>query len=456
MKLYKKKYSNGLKLVYQNISFSNTTTINIFVKVGSINEDINTHGFSHFLEHMLFKGSKKYPNSNIISKHFDSIGAYFNAYTDYDHTCYVVKCDSDYFEKSLDILSDMLLNSLLSKKEFEIEKTVVVDEIIRAKDNVEGYINEKIYELLFNGSSFENPIGGNESQILKYNRLSGKKYYKSFYKPSNMVLSIASNLGFNKIIEFLETNQLTFNSNVYTKIGKFNDSYIPIDTYKPNYIIKNLPLKISRLNLISKNDLEQIYISVGFLVEGRHSNDYYILLILKIILAGNMSSLLFSNLREKKGLTYNVSIDLNCFDKFGAFVILTSVDKDKFLVHQDKKGVLPIIIDTLNYIKMNKITLEELNIAKGFLKGHMSLQQDDSLNITEYNGKNTLFQTLDQNISYNQIYKQRYSNISLVDINRIIDKYIKIENLFSCYIGENINKDTQLISKIIETENTLQ
>ena len=98
MNINSKKYNNGLKVVYQTSSHSNTTTINIFVKVGSIYEDSDLYGISHFIEHMVFKGTETNKSSKIISGHFDKIGAYINAYTDYDNTCYVVKCDSDYFK----------------------------------------------------------------------------------------------------------------------------------------------------------------------------------------------------------------------------------------------------------------------------------------------------------------------------------------------------------------------
>ena len=166
MSIKKVTYKNGLQLVYEKNS-SKTTTINIFVRVGSINEPEDLRGFSHFLEHMVFKGNKKYKSHQIISEHFDSIGSFINAYTTYDHTCFIVKSDSDYFEKNLDILSSMLLDSNLSKIESEKEKTVIIDEVNRIRDNNESFVNEKIYDLIFFGSSYQNSIGGEADQILR-------------------------------------------------------------------------------------------------------------------------------------------------------------------------------------------------------------------------------------------------------------------------------------------------
>ena len=438
----KDDYSNGIKLVYEQRENSTSTSINIFVKVGSIYEDKDTKGFSHFLEHMVFKGSKKYPTSKQISTKFDAIGAYFNAYTDYDHTCYLVKCDSDYLELILDILGDMLINSKIEKSEFDKEKTVVVDEIIRARDNVEGFILEKINGLLYEGSSFEDPIGSYEKNILNYDINIGKKYYNHFYNSSNMVISICSNLKYDKIVDILNKNILTLH----------HDETFDKTKVVPNY---QLSKNVRKIGILSKDDLEQIYIAIGFKNYGRNHEDYYSLYLLRIILAGNMSSLLFTNLREKNGLTYSINVDFSCYHKLGAFTILTGVDKDKFINHGDEKGALEVIIDTLNYIKQKKITLEDLDIAKGFLKGQLSLVQDDNGNISEYNGKNVLFETDNIGKTYSNIYNDRYKNITLKDINNVIDKYIKKSNLVSYYIGQGLEKNTQLVDKIIEIENNL-
>ena len=443
MNINSKKYNNGLKVVYQTSSHSNTTTINIFVKVGSIYEDSDLYGISHFIEHMVFKGTETNKSSKIISGHFDKIGAYINAYTDYDNTCYVVKCDSDYFKTSMDMLGDILLNSEMEKTEFDKEKTVVVDEIIRAKDNIENYINEKIYELIFRGSSFENSIGGTQDKIMNYDITKCKKYYKNFYNPGNMVVSICSNISFDDIISILDNNMLSK--------GEYN-TFNNID-YRPNLEITETCLK--KLGLLSKNELEQIYISIGFKVEGRHSNDIYILTLLKIILSGNMSSLLFNNLRENRGLTYSIDIDYSVYDNFGAFIILTGVDKEKFFNYNGKEGALEVIIDKLQFIKDKKITENDLIIAKGFIKGQLSLSNDDTLNIASYKGKNVLFNTKDSLCNYSDLFNNRYKDISLEDINKIIEKYICKDNLSSFYIGKNLDRNIKIIERILSIQDKL-
>ena len=431
-------YKNGLKLIYEK-NDSKTTTINVFVKVGSIHEPEHLRGFSHFLEHMVFKGNKKYKTHQVISEHFDSIGAYFNAYTTYDHTCYIVKSDSDYFEKNLDILSNMLLESKLKKDEFHREKTVVVDEINRIRDNNEEYVNEKIYEILFYGSSYQNSIGAEEDQIKGYTLPSGKHYYKQFYNPKNMIISIISNLDIKLITKILETNKFTTVHNNLTAVENL-----------PNYNLIKYPKR--RTGILIKPNLEQTYIALGFKICGRNHKDYYSLNLLKIILAGNMSSILFVNLREKEGITYSINVDTSFFKNDGCFVILTGVDNDKFL-GKNPNGALDVIIDSLNYIKNGNITQNKLKIAKGYLKGTLSLTNDDSLNVANYNGLNYLFNTKDKGLNCRELFDKRYKNITLTDINDTIQKYFKKDLMSSYYIGSNI--DNTVYKKIVITENQL-
>ena len=200
-----KSLSNGLRVVYQKIDNSQTCAAHILVKVGSVNEPDGLEGASHFLEHMIFKGSDTM-NTKQISKEFDSIGAEMNAYTSNDHTCYYFKAHNDYLEKCLKIYNDILFHPRMNKEDFEKERTVIVDEIIRANDNVEGQINEKIYSLVFNGSSLAKPIGGTQETIESIKYEEAIEYFRAFYVADNMVLSICSDKDFDDILNIVENS----------------------------------------------------------------------------------------------------------------------------------------------------------------------------------------------------------------------------------------------------------
>lgn len=440
MKIETHTFENGLKLVYQEKKGANISAINMFVDVGSQNESAELNGISHLIEHMMFKGTSKLPTAKDISKIFDRQGSYFNAYTYLDLTCYIVKCDSDYTDKCICTLCDMLLNSKFPKDEFEKEKNVIVDEIIRAQDNTEGYVNEKIYSILFKGSNLGNPIGGVPDVIKNYDYTKSLAYYKYFYKPSNIVISICSNKNFNDIKKMVTNCELsTF------------DSPSQPQKYLPQLIE---PPFVGRRQGTIFRKLEQTYMAISFKTVGKRHKDFYTLNLLQYILTGNMSSIFFINLREKNGLTYNVSVDLAAFDHTGAFTILTSVDDGKLINYVDKNeikpGALPIIFKLFSKILKDCISLEQMNIAKGFMKGSTSLESEDALNVCAYNGRNILFDLDDKNYTLYENFNKRYQHLTLVDINRVVKKYFTFDRLNTFYIGKTLDDKTMMsaISKI--------
>ena len=678
-------FDNGCRLIYQQNNNSQTCATNIFVKVGSVNEPANLGGISHFIEHMIFKGDGTL-NSKDVSSAFDSVGAYINAYTTFDHTCYYFKSHSDYLEKCLNVYSKILINANMDNTEFDKEKNVVVDEIIRSNDNTEGLVNEKIYELIFKGSSLENPIGGRQELIEKYDYEESIKFYKSFYKPSNMVISICSDKSFDEVKNIVSATELALSQSggadknkslkeilaerkakadkhitqnnpdkldpniaresmikskkelvnvttnkekksVTTKLSDksttveklsqgekapvevekaskdeeepvevenhsqeetplevekdseneeesvkvekdSNDEEESVEVEKDSkdeeepveveekssdeeetlvkdkkdsnvskiedivgiYLFENLDLypesehdriKIQVLKsenheellkelidddikktiikkaseaikLLESNytpntikfeipeeyrpnnnietidnledrtsyeerDLEQVYMSVGFRSVSRTDDSEAAFDILKVILAGNMSSILFTNLRENNGITYNVSIDNSNFEKSGIFTILTSVDREKLITFKDSKtnnlrqGALPIIIESLNPLCKEGVTQEQLDLAKGFIKGTIAIQSEDSQNISAYNGKNIMFDSRFKDVPMNELYHSKYKNITLEDINSILVKFLNKDNIYYFFIGKNLG---ELKEKITITQKT--
>tara|TARA_B110000908_G_C10051135_1_gene356232 strand:+ start:44 stop:655 length:612 start_codon:yes stop_codon:yes gene_type:complete len=199
--------------------------------------------------------------------------------------------------------------------------------------------------------------------------------------------------------------------------------------------------------------------SLGFKVCDMYNDDKYSLDILRIILSGNMSSILFSSLREKNGLTYNISIDNTLFKKYGIFAISTSVDRNKLLNFTNKgvinKGALEIIILELNKIIKNGITKEQLGIAKGYYKGILSLSLEDSSSITEFNGINVLYKFNESKIALKDLYNTVYADITLKNINSVINKYITGDNIYSYYVGPEKYITNDNINTIIRIEDSL-
>ena len=317
-----KKLKNNIKIIY-NSNTHNITTLSVFVKVGSKDETANDKGLSHFLEHMLFKGTIKRSNTKIISSELDEVGAYFNAYTDKNLTCFIIKLNSDYVNKAINILSDILLNSTFLSKNVEKEINVVIEELNKDKDNNIRVLIENIYKLLFHNNSLSYPTGGYNQDITKFNTNNVKVFWKKYYNSNNMVISVSSNLSFNNIFNKIKNSE-------------FNNFQIGVENKckSQNLKIGNKP----KYNIISKN-LEQVHLAIGFKVCNMFNKDKYVLLLIKIILAGNMSSRLFTQLRENNGLSYNIDIDLSHYETTGGFIIYTSLDKNSLIIKNINKPV---------------------------------------------------------------------------------------------------------------------
>jgi predicted Zn-dependent peptidase len=417
-------FDNGFRVIYEKTTNKlPISSIHCYVDLGSINETNNNRGSSHLIEHMLFKGTKHFKNSKDIFLKYDSIGAYFNAYTEKQLTCYTIKTQDFYINNCIYVLSDMLLNSTINKNEFEKEKNVVIEENIQGEDDIEDLINNMSDKLLYKNTVLEYPVDNisyHYKGSLQHDEI--LKIYKQYYIPSNFVLSIVSNVSFKKILLFLKNTFFVKKNNKITTI-KNNENFIIPTTIK-GHNIENI-----RIPYFQKKDgLNTTHIIIAFKTCSQYNiNDKYILKILKNILAGPFSSRLFMLLREKNGLTYTSSVNTNFYKCGGDFEIYIEVDKSKIIKNDKKDGVFPIIIKLLNELIKDGITNEELIIIKQYLKGKLIIKTEDNDVLCSHNGENYLFNI--EECSYSNIYDKYYKNISKKMVDDIIKKYFTKENM---------------------------
>ena len=213
-------WPNGFRLIYQksNVHIP-VTNIQVFCDVGSAYESADIRGASHMVEHMCFKGTKKIPTTQKLMIHYDRIGAYFNAYTKERYTCYVLKCDDEYVFHSMNIMSDMILNSRFGRKEFIKEERVVIEENIQDSDDPVSILMEETNKFLYDGSSFMYPVDTVKYHLKKFDYDNIVDFYKSFYHPSRMIISVVSNLSFH-LIKNNENYSIGSNSNIISRWRK--------------------------------------------------------------------------------------------------------------------------------------------------------------------------------------------------------------------------------------------
>lgn len=423
-------YPNGFRLIHEKVTKHSTSSINLFCDVGSIYEPENLKGVSHFIEHMCFKGTKKVPVPKDIFLVYDKVGAYLNAYTEKGYTCYTVKCDSDYLENIIEMLSDMMLNSTFNKTEFKKEQQVVIEENIKSADSPQDLMYEQLTEMIYKGSSFENNIDKLEYHKDEYDYNEVVRFYKLFYRPNRMVFSITTSCSFNEVKRHLATTD-------YVKRVSNRTERPPEFTISPCVG----PQEEMRVRILETKGYRTSHIGIAFRV---YSSDQYIINLFASIMSGPMSSRLFNLLREKNGLTYTSSVSATYHKVYGDITFYAETDKNKVLKNNSKPGVLPLLVGELNNLLKNGVTKKEVETSKQYNKGVLKIASEDIDNLTSHNGEKHLIYPSEEIIAFGDLYDKCYKNISSDDINKMIKKYIRPSLMSVSIVGPNVSSENNI------------
>ncbi len=403
-------------------------TVLVLIKTGSRYESDTNRGVAHFLEHLLFKGTKKRPNSLAITKELDSIGAEFNAFTSKDKTGFYIKAPKEHLEKALDVLSDMLFNSLFSPREIEKERGVVLEEFNMYYDNPMMFIDSLLECGVFHGHNLGKLILGDQNVIKNIKRAEILKFYKKYYNLENLVIGVSGNFDENKLLPLVKK---------YFKIKEYNTT---------NNFDEFLGDQKQERILIKNKETDQVHTAIGFLGTSIFDKDYYSSKLLSIILGGNMSSRLFLKIREKMGLCYYIKSYTDSYQDTGIFSIISGLDKSRI------ESAVETILKELKSIKQNGVTEEELKRAKEFIDGKLVLNLEDSANIVEWYGDQLLLQG--KAITPEEFFKH-INKISIKDIKKVANRIFLKEKLNLAVIGPFKNskewelKFKNIINKIL-------
>lgn len=357
------KLKNGATLVKAPMKGTKAVTVVAAFPVGSRYEKENISGASHFVEHMLFKGTVKRPTHLEISRELDANGAEFNAFTSKDYTFYYVKIDSTKVDIALDLLSDMVFNSKLDEEEIKKEKGVIVEELRMYEDNPTMTIDSLFERNIFGDMSLGWDIGGTEKTVRSISKEQLWNYYKGSYTPDNMIVAVSGN--FDKKIDSLVIKY--FGSTAKSSVKK----WFGVNKYqKVNWPKKSIPLE--KRVMVKRKKIDQAHVILGF--PGYKINDLrrYIGVVLFNILGGNMSSRLTVEVREKRGLAYMIHASGAIFRDVGNIQIQSGLDPARL------GEAFKVIRNELKKIKTEKVSKKELTDAKNNLIGHLALSLEDS------------------------------------------------------------------------------
>ena len=346
--------NNGLRVTSHRMPTMQSIALGIWIRVGGRYESEHNKGVSHFMEHLLFKGSKKFSYRK-LKESIEGVGGSLNGFTSEESTCYLVKIPSHHLEIAWDVLSDMVLNPLLPAREVEKERTVILEEIKMYKDQPQIYVYDLLDALLWPGQPLGAPIIGTTDSVAKMKREEILSFKKRFYTPVNIVISAAGQLKHEKLVRLAKK---TF---AYVKEGSVND-----------FVRAKEDQEMPGLKIFYK-ETEQIHMALGFHSLKREHPLRHALGILNIVLGANMSSRLFNEVREKRGLAYEIGTIVKRYLDTGVFLVHAGIDNARV------QEAVPLILGQLKVCKKELIGQDEFKRAKEFYLGQLMLALEDTL-----------------------------------------------------------------------------
>ena len=399
------RLDNGLRVVLEDIPFVRSVSFGIWVKNGSRNEDASTNGISHFIEHMLFKGTPK-RSAKDIADAMDEIGGQVNAFTSKEYTCYYTRTLDSNFDVALDVLSDMFFNARFDEDDIQKERNVILEEISMYEDTPEDVVHDLLQYAVYKNNSLGLSILGTSESIETFDRGRFKEYMSKHYIPELTVIAIAGNL----------ENCDALNK-VKKAFGEFKGvSSIPgniAQAYKPSFIKK-------------EKDIEQVHLCVGFPGIAVGTPQSYTMAAINTMFGGGMSSRLFQKIREERGLAYSVYSYHTGFADTGLFAIYAALSP--FQVEE----VMELILEEVHSLFSNKVSKSQLNKTKEQLKSNYILSLESVSSRMNSIGRNLL--VLDKVITADELI-QKIDNVDLDAFYELCEKVFKIDQMSLAIVG---------------------
>lgn len=344
--------SNGLKILYKKTN-TKSVTIAVCVKAGCVYEPDELMGVSHFLEHMLFNGTKNRSQNQILTA-IEDLGGNFNASTSSDMTVYTIKILGKHFDVALDMLSDIIINSIFPKDFFDREKGVVIDEINMVYDMPKQYLFVMFKDILFQNHPVRKRILGTKDTIAKLTRKQLFDYYKKYYVPNNMIISVAGKV-----------------ENVFNKIEEKFKSEV-----KEELIFSKIKTQENiNHSILEKRDISQSYLGLGYVIPSRKENKSLVFDVIGAVLGRRQSGWIIDEIRNKRGLAYEAGVHISSSIDYGYMYVYVNSHKKNFEL------IKKIILE--QFLRIQTLTEIELENAKNYIKGDFILENEDTEELAE-------------------------------------------------------------------------
>lgn len=348
----KTRLDNGIRVVTEALPSLDSVSLGIWITTGSRDEGVGEHGLSHFIEHLLFKGTES-RSAFDISREIESVGGSINAFTGKEYTCFHAKVLKRDAALAVDILADIVANSVFAPQEIERERMVVVQEIKMVEDTPDDYIHDLFYRSFWGDHPLGYPITGVMENVLSFQREGIIAFLQSHYTPDRMIVAAAGDLEHRQMVDLVKTH-----------LGHLQPSTSPSQR-------QGTQGGRSRME-VTYRELEQVHFCIGTGGISHNHRLRYAGHTLNTLLGGNMSSRLFQEVREKRGLTYSIYSFLNTYTDTGLFGVYAGTTKAEI------QEVIALILKELQAIREDRIREEDLAAAREYLRGGTILSLEGS------------------------------------------------------------------------------
>jgi predicted Zn-dependent peptidase len=407
--MYKKTtLKNGLRIITVPQKDAMAATVLILVKTGSKYEEKKLSGISHYLEHMLFKGTDKRKTPKDVAEVLDKIGGDYNAFTGEEYTGYYAKVDASHFDTALDWVSDIFLNSKIPDKEVAKEKGVIIEEINMYNDNPTMHIDELWKTVLYGDQPAGWDIAGTRETVSGIKRSDIKKYIESQYVSSNTIVCVTGKIEENKVIK------------------KIKDRFSEVKNTEPKKRVAVVEQQTESQLIIQYKDISQTNLAIGVRAYNITHPQRYALDLMSIILGGMMSSRMFIEIREKMGAAYHIRTYNGADSDTGALVTFAGIDNNKIF------EVIKTILKEYNKLTKIKVAGLELKKAKDYLKGRMVLRMESSDAQASFYGSQELME--DKILTMDEVFR-KIEKVTSSDIMKVAKDIFKEEKLNLAIIG---------------------
>ncbi|MBI4353472.1 MAG: insulinase family protein [Candidatus Omnitrophica bacterium] len=412
---------NGIRVVTAPLKERKSAALGLWVHTGGRDEEPSKSGISHFLEHLVFKGTKT-RSADQIKEAVEGVGGSLNAFTSEEYTCFLAKSSQEYFEKVFGVLSDMVLNAALRKRDLEKERTVIMEEIKMTQDQPSQYVDELLTELLWPGHALGRPLAGTLETVGGLTQENLKSYRDDHYQPDFITVAASGALSHRRVLR-------AAGSHFIKKASQ---------RQKTASLFKNRQTE-PRLKWFHKKT-EQTHLALGIHSFPKDHEDVYALDILSVLLGGNMSSRLFNEVREKRGLAYEIGTAVRKFQETGAFIVGAGIDNRK--VHEAVK----VILKELRRTTRELVGKEELKRTKEFYLGQLDLALENSLDRMLWVGDSLV--TLGRIRAPREVAR-RVGKVTAEDIRRVARKIFETRSLNLAAIGPLDDKKARRFKELL-------